>query len=125
MNRITLPANPFDVLLDKSQELSTEQAAWMGSSGARTYAQAHENFQRARRCVQDAKSRMKNRHDGKGDSDQLYRIGDLGFRHDSRCHKLVPSSGDPLKSLMLWVAMQCISTCQRTCVMFILLFLSH
>lgn len=52
MNRITLPANPVEVLTRLRSESSTELASWVGmSEGERTYAQAHEEYQRARRCV--------------------------------------------------------------------------
>jgi hypothetical protein len=93
--------------LHNSQQLSTEQTAWLGQSvsGARTFVQAHELFQRARRCVHHAKSRMKDRHDGKRVSELLYSIGDLvwfnirnlGLRHDSRRQKLLPKYWGPFK----------------------------
>jgi hypothetical protein len=37
-----------------------------------THVQAHEEYQRARRSVHAAKSRMKAMHDGKGVADHLY-----------------------------------------------------
>jgi hypothetical protein len=62
INRITLPANPFDVLLHSSQQSSTETTGWLGLSppqkGERTYVQGHEEYQRTRRCVHAAKSRI-------------------------------------------------------------------
>ena len=114
MNRVTVPANPFAVLLDNQKRASSEQAGWLGTTtfshqGARTYTQAHEEYQRARRCVHAAKSRMKERHDKKGVSNHLYAVGDLvwfnikniGLRHDSRRHKLLPKYWGPFKVLEL------------------------
>jgi hypothetical protein len=72
MNRVCFPANPFDVLLHRVDERSAELTGWMCLSsfdhGASTNIQAHEELQRACRCVQSAKSRMKGHHDidGKG-----------------------------------------------------------
>jgi len=113
MNRICLPANPFDVLISNSQARTSEQAGWMGltpfAHGERTIMQAHEEFHRARRCVHAAKSRMKDRHDGKGICLHLYEVGHLvwfnikniGLRHDSRRHKLLPKFWGPFKIIEL------------------------
>jgi hypothetical protein len=114
MNRITIPANPFDVLLDHAWEASTEQAGWMGVTpmthkGNRAYVEAHAEYQRARRCVHAAKSKMRDRHDKKGISLHLYSVGDpvwfnirnVGLRHDSRRHKLLPKFWGPFKILEL------------------------
>ena len=106
MNRIALPLNPFDVLLDRTHQLETDQASWLGPpSGAHSYAKAHQEYQRARRCVHDAKARMKHQHDGKGVHDRVYNVNDLvwfnvrnlGLRHDSRRHKLLPKFWGPFK----------------------------
>jgi hypothetical protein len=67
MNRITLPASPFETLVERSQTASTEMSRSFGLPsflGTRTYVQAHEDFQSARRCVHASKCRMKNMHDG-------------------------------------------------------------
>ena len=114
MNRVTVPANPFAVLRDNQKQASSEQAGWMGTTtfsqqGARTYTQAHEEYQRVRRCVHAAESRMKERHDKQGVSNHLYAVGDLvwfnikniGLRHDSRRHKLLPKYWGPFKVLEL------------------------
>jgi hypothetical protein len=114
MNRITVPANPFEVLLDHTWEASTEQAGWLGVTpmthkANRTYVEAHAEFQRARRCVHAAKSKMKDRHDSKGILPHLYSVGDfvwfnirnIGLRHDSRRHKLLPKYWGPYKILEL------------------------
>jgi hypothetical protein len=77
------------------------------SLSQRTYVSAMEEYQRARRCVHAAKSRMKDRHDGKGVSANLYAAGDLvwfnvkniGLRHVSRRHKLLPKYWGPVKIL--------------------------
>ena len=66
MNCITLPAAPFQTLLERAQTTSTEMSSSLGMPsdlGKRTYAQAHEEFQRATRCVHAAKYRMKVMHD--------------------------------------------------------------
>jgi hypothetical protein len=58
MNRISLLLNPFDVLLHNTRP-TTEQASWLGHlSGVATYVKAHEDFLRARCCVNDAKACM-------------------------------------------------------------------
>jgi hypothetical protein len=112
-NRITLPANPFHVSLHSSQQNSTETTDWLGLSppqkGERNYVQAHEEYQRARRCVHAAKSRMKAMHDGKGVADHLYEIGhyvwfnikNIALRHDSRRHKLLPKFRGPFQVIEL------------------------
>lgn len=113
MNRLTLPANPFDVLLAKSQEQSTELSGWMGltpaTQGERTFLQCHAEFERARRCVHASKERMKARHDGKGINTHLYSIGDhiwfnvrhVALRHTSRRGKLLPKYWGPFKVIEL------------------------
>jgi hypothetical protein len=115
MNCVCLPANPFDVLLHRADERSIELTGWMGLSpfdpGARTIIQAYEEFQQARRCVQSAKSRMKDRHDGEGVCAHLFEVGQLiwfnikniGLRHDSRRHNLLPKYWGPFKILELIV----------------------
>jgi hypothetical protein len=75
----------------------------------RAYVDAHAEFQRARRCVHAAKSKMKDRHDSKGILPHLYYVGDfvwfnirnIGLRHDSRRHKLLPKYWGPYKILEL------------------------
>ena len=105
MNRVTLPTNPFDCLLHR-KSLTTDTPGWMGSSalsGERTFVKAHEDFQRARRCVELTKQRMKDRYDSQGICKQDYEPGDrvwfdirnLNLRHDSRRHKLVPKFWGP------------------------------
>jgi hypothetical protein len=85
-------------------------AGWMGLpsdfQSQRTYVTAMEEYQRARRCVEVSKARMKDRHDGKGCASHLYAVGDLwfnikniGLRHESRRHKLLPKYWGPLKVL--------------------------
>jgi hypothetical protein len=115
MHRITVPANPFEVLLDHTWEVSTEQAGWLGVTPMThkahcTYVEAHAEFQRARRCVHAAKSRMKDRHDNKGILlPHLYSVGgfvwfnirNIGLRHDSRRHNLLPKYWGPFKILEL------------------------
>jgi hypothetical protein len=68
MNRITVPSTPFETLLERSQTVSTEVGSFGLPSelGKRSYVQAHEEFQRARRCVHASKCRMKAIHDAKG-----------------------------------------------------------
>jgi hypothetical protein len=70
---------------------------------------AHEEFERARRCVNDAKARMKITHDQRGVNTHVYNINDLvwfnvknlGLRHDSRRHKLLPKFWGPFKVINL------------------------
>jgi hypothetical protein len=101
--------HPFQVWTQQRQ-LTTELAGWMGSSGSstsRTELVAAEEFQRARRCVHAAKSRMKRQHDSKGVASHLYEKGDLvwfnvrniGLRHTSRRHKLLPKYLGPMRVL--------------------------
>jgi hypothetical protein len=68
MNRITVPSTPFETLLEHSQTVSTEMGSFGLPSdlGKRSYVEAHEEFQRARRCVHASKCRMKAIHDAKG-----------------------------------------------------------
>lgn len=47
MNQISLPAAPFESLLESAQTTSTEMNSSLGlpyNLGKRTYAQAHEEF---------------------------------------------------------------------------------
>jgi transposase InsO family protein len=48
MNRIALPAYPFDALIAASQQVSTECAGWLGIShnvtGQRTHMQAYDEY---------------------------------------------------------------------------------
>jgi hypothetical protein len=113
MNRVTLPRNPFDVVVYNSAAnaaVKTDLASWMGTSetsGSRTMLQAQEQFQWARRCVHLAKSRMKAVHDKRGGVAHLYAAGQLVWlnvrniqlRHPSQRHKLVPKFMGPLKVL--------------------------
>ena len=113
MCRHTLPANPFDVLLHHHAEQSTELAGWVGISplrdGERTYVRAHEVFQRARRCVERSKQVVKEQHDRKGIEQHAYSSSDLvwfnvrnlGLRHNSRRHKLLPKYWGPFKVVRL------------------------
>jgi hypothetical protein len=112
MNRITLPASPFETLLERAQTTSTEMSSSLGlpsDLGKRTYVQAHEEFQRARRCVHAAKSRMKAMHDGRGVNSHLYQTGEyvwlstknLPVRHSSRRKKLLPRFWGPFLILEL------------------------
>ena len=70
MNRIAVPLNPFEALLQSQGEADSvthpqarETTSWVGAgklgAGSRTVIQAHEQFQHARRCVHLAKERMK------------------------------------------------------------------
>ena len=116
MNRITLPKNPFDALLDVINgkvRVTSEMSRTVGIStipegqGARTALEAAERFQWARRCVHLAKSQMKDSHDKKGLNLNLYSPGDkvwfkiknLALRHPSPRHKLVPRYMGPFEVL--------------------------
>ena len=122
MNRITIPANPWEVLVHNSRDCSTELSGWMGVSplfadrlpmtaqdAQRTYVQANAEYQRARRCVELAKTRMKAIHDGKGVTSHFFVEGQLvwfniknvSLRHDSRRHKLLPKFWGPFKIIEL------------------------
>jgi Integrase zinc binding domain len=113
MNRVTLPRNPFDVVVRNSAAnaaVKTDLASWMGmseTSGSRTVLQAQEQFAWARRCVHLAKSRMKAVHDKHNAVVHLYDAGQLVWlnvkniplRHPSLRHKLTPKYMGPLKVL--------------------------
>ncbi len=113
MNRVSLPLNPFDALVRNAQPLSTELGAWMGASrvdaGRRTYAQAMEEFQRARRCVHHAKARMKELHDRHAGGAPLYEIGqwvwlsarNMSLRHPCMRRKLLPKYWGPFEIVAL------------------------
>ena len=126
MNRVTVPKDPFQAVVSNSArnrndqsgsskdrtgtrlELSSPLTTWMGAStpdGMRTGAQAHSDFQFARRCVELAKCRMKQTHDSKGVRHHLYQPGDkvwlsykhISLRHPSRRHKFVPRFYGPVQ----------------------------
>ena len=112
MNRITLPSNPFEVLLDQrvitSELSSTVGISSLHPSAVRTASEAHSDFQWARRCVHLAKSRMKESHDERHnlkvtlhDAGQLVwlNVKNLALRHPSLRHKMVPKYIGPLKIL--------------------------
>jgi predicted aspartyl protease len=112
LNRITVPRNPFDALLGlrpcTSELASTVGMSSYDSGACRTALQAHEQFQWARRCVHLAKSRMKERYDANHplnlalyEQGQLvwFRMINIGLRHPSLRHKLVPKYVGPLKIL--------------------------
>ena len=115
MNRITEPKNPFEVLLkpDPQDTIHSTAARWMGIStvpsenGARTLAQAHSQFDWARKCVHLAKVRMKQQHDKKVRASHLYESGDrvwfnvrnLKLKHPSSRHKFLPKFMGPLQVL--------------------------
>jgi hypothetical protein len=85
----------------------------MGNSqyeqGARNYVQTWDEYQRIRRCGQAAKARMKRFHDNKLTRMHLYEVGQLvwfnvknvGLRHESMPHKLIPKYWGPFKILEL------------------------
>ena len=112
MNRITLPRNPFNAILEHvvegepyESQCTTSLGGSQAGAGARTHIQAHAMFQWARKCLEISKQRMKDRYDAKGVSLRTYKIGDLvwfsvrniGLRHPSRRHKLSPRYIGPLK----------------------------
>ena len=78
-------------------------------SGQRSFMKAKEEFHRARRCVTAAKAQMKERHDQSAGNLPHYREGDrvwfsirnLGLRHPSMRHKLLPKYWGPFKILRL------------------------
>ena len=107
LNRVTLPRNPFDILLqnklDSGMNISTA-ARWMGMSnipkdnGQRTMVQARSQFDWAKKCVHLAKSRMKEQHDKTVKHKHLYAVGDkvwfslkyIKLKHPSLRGKFVP-----------------------------------
>ncbi len=117
MNRVSLPLNPFDVIINRQVANDTDRksplTSWMGmsqvSEGARTVVQTQAQFAWAKRCVHLAKSRMKEQHDRKGVLENLFTAGDLvwfnvknlSLRHPSRRQKLLPKYMGPIKVLEL------------------------
>ena len=112
MNRMTIPKNPFDVLIKPGSKdsIHTTAARWMGVSqlqaenGIRTMAQAHSQFDWARKCVHIAKMKMKEQHDKKLTANHLYEPGDrvwfnirnLKLKHPSTRLKFLPKFMGPL-----------------------------
>ena len=126
MNRISVPRNPFEVLLKsntgpddegdiaKKDELPlTSVQRWMGMSkipaenGIRTIIQAKSQLEWAKKCVHLAKMRMKEQHDKKIKSFHLYEEGELVWfnvkhlklKHPSHRHKFLPKFMGPLRIL--------------------------
>lgn len=116
MNRISVPLNPFKALtalLQHRIQPNPQVTRTMGVSpavlGERSFARAHSEFQRARRCIQASKDLMKLRHDSKVSGQPAYTVGqrvwfstqNLGIRHPSMRHKLLPKYWGPFKVLRL------------------------
>ena len=115
LNRVTLPKNPFEVLLKSEGDLPrSSNTRWMGLStcplenGQRTMVQAQSQFEFAKKCVHLSKSRMKEQHDKKlKGARHLYEIGDkvwfnmkhLKLKHPSLRHKFVPRFMGPVTVL--------------------------
>ena len=115
LNRITLPRNPFDVLVQNKSDYGniTTAARWMGMSqipkenGQRTMVQAYSQFDWAKKCVHLAKSRMKEQHDKNVKARHLYAVGDkvwfslkyIKLKHPSLRGKFVPRFLGPITVL--------------------------
>ncbi len=114
MNRISIPISPFESVLQRRIIASPALASSMGTTaatlaGQRTFLQAREEFHRARRCVSAAKALMKDRHDQRIGNMPRYHerdlvwfsIRNLGLRHPSMRHKLLPKYWGPFTVLRL------------------------
>ena len=116
LNRIVVPKDPFDVLLNASQPLKTDAPRSMGVSrlaaqGKRTLVQAHENLRWAKQCVQFAKDRMKILYDKRAampkdprwdfqpGSKVWFNVRNFSLRHPTRRNKLLPRYWGPFTVL--------------------------
>jgi len=119
MNRISMPRNPLERKLESTgikesvtHPQTSELTASVGSSkfksSDRSMLQATVEFERARKCVHEAKIRMKERHDAKVRLDfEPLAQGDkvwlsqkyLSLKHPSRKNKLTPRWVGPFEIL--------------------------
>ena len=112
LNRICLPRNPFDAVLDSDFLCQTPLSRSMGLSRLsphvdRSHVQAAENLQWAKLCVQQAKERMKLIHDKRAatpsDPAWDFNVGDrvwfniknVRTRHPEHRRKLLPRYWGP------------------------------